>query len=450
MSKTNVLFAITNGMWLIEPRFVESSYGIVARVLQGLPAYEAFESDNDEDLPFKGTFSISADGAIIYGNKYNPFEGAQPNSTAVIGVSGPIMKYDNCGDPGTKSYQSILARAKQNPNISSVVLVIDTPGGTVAGTQEFAQAVKDFTKPIVTFVDGMMASAGYWIGSGASEIIVSNETSEIGSIGTMCSFMDADKMWEEKGVKQHIIFADASKDKWKDYLEAKKGNYDLIKAQLNTINDVFLSHVKENRAGKIDLNKENVVTGKIYLGADSVKYGLADSMGSFEFAVSRAQALANGEIVETPTPPSQKSQTQNNMKKITLAVASFSAIIAMSGVTPEAGKETVDVELTDDLLTKMNDAISAGAKAKTDLATAVESLAAAETKVTETAKELTTLKDDNKVLSAKVSTLENPGATTTVKTGTDNPVADATDWEAIDNLPHNKAIDNNPVFSVNK
>ncbi len=447
MSKTNVLFAITNGMWLIEPRFVESSYGIVARVLQGLPAYEVHENDNDESLPFKGTFSIDKTGAVIYGNKYNPFEGAQPNSTAVIGVSGPIMKYDNCGDPGTKSYQSILARAKQNPNISSVVLVMDTPGGTVAGTQEFAQAVKDFGKPIVTFVDGMMASAGYWIGSGANEIIVSNETAEIGSIGTMCSFMDADKMWEEKGVKQHIIFADASKDKWKDYLEAKKGNYDLIKAQLNTINDVFLSHVKANRAGKIDLNKENVVTGKIYLGAEGVKNGLADSMGSFEFAVSRAQALASGEVEETTPTPTQNLQTQNNMKKITLSVAAFSAIIAMSGVTPEAGKDTVDVELTDDLLTKMNNAIADGAKAKTDLATATESLTTAETKVTETAKELSSAKDDNKVLSAKVSTLENKGASSAVKTGNEI-VPGADEAQAIiDNLPHNKAVDANPVFN---
>lgn len=442
MSKLNILQAITNGIWLIQPEFVHASSGLVQRILNGQDAIKSYHDDSDDDeVKFKSSFCISPLGAISYGNKYNPFEGATPNSTAVIGMSGPIMKYDNCGDPGTKTYSSILEKAKSNPNINSVVLVMDSPGGTVDGTMDLATLVKNFNKPIVAFVDGLMASAAYWIGSGANEIIANNETSTIGSIGTMISFADVQKMWEEKGVKFHYITADASIDKNKDFLDARQGNYKLLKEKLNAINDLFLAGVTENRGSKLDLKKENVLTGKTYLAQDSLANGLIDSINTFEYAVERAQALASG---DTAAPVSdvklitEKPQT-NNMKKITLMASSI-ALIALCGATIESGAESVDVELNDDLISKINASLVAGAKAQSDLS-------ALKTKATTDAKALADLQATLDIAEAKVKSLENPGASAAVKNGTDDlSETDKTNAEVWE-LAHNKAVINDPLFS---
>jgi protease-4 len=441
MSKLNILQAITNGIWLIQPEFVHASAGLVARVLNGEEAIRSYHDDSESEEPeFKGAFTVSPEGAVSYGSKYNPFEGATPNSTAVIGMSGPIMKYDNCGDPGTKTYQSILDKAASNPNINSVVLVIDSPGGTVDGTMDLATKVKEFSKPVVAYVDGLMASAAYWIGSGAQEIIINNETSTLGSIGTMISFADVQGMWEEKGVKFHYITADASVDKNKDFLEARKGNYGLLKEKLNTINDLFIAGVKENRGDKLNLKTHNVLTGKTYLGADAIKVGLADAINTFEYAVERAQALASGESDPPVSQPieSANTQTPNNMKKITL-LATHAAILALCGATIEAGAESVDVELTDDVLNNINAALAAANTAKTDLTAVSEKLKTAETSLADVTAKLD-------VSEAKVRSLETAGASNAQATDDDKlSTADAAQAE-IDALPHNQAVDNNPLF----
>jgi signal peptide peptidase SppA len=441
MSKLNILQAITNGIWLIQPEFVHASSGLVARILNGEEAIRSYHDDNDIEEPeFKGAFTVSPEGAVTYGNKYNPFEGAAPNSTAVIGISGPIMKYDNCGDPGTKTYTSILDKAQSNPNINSVVLVTDSPGGTVDGTMDLATRVKNFPKPVIAYVDGLMASAAYWIGSGAKEIIVNNETSTLGSIGTMISFADVQPMWEKDGVKFHYITADASVDKNKDFLEARKGNYELLKGKLNSINDLFVAGVEENRAGKLDLKKYNVLTGKTYLGAEAVSAGLADAINTFEYAVERAQALANGEVTPPESQPieSAKTKTQNNMKKVTLMVASMAAFIAAAGVTPEAGAESVDVELNDDVLNNINAALAAANTAKTDLTAVSEKLKTAETSASD-------LKSKLDVSEAKVRSLE--ASSTKPKAEGDDKLDTVDESQAIiDNLPHNKQVDENPLF----
>lgn len=439
MSKLNIIQAITNGIWLIQPEFVHASSGLVARILNGEEAIRSYHDDGESEEPeFKGAFSVSPEGAVSYGSKYNPFEGAMPNSTAIIGISGPIMKYDNCGDPGTKTYTSILDKAQANPNINSVVLVIDSPGGTVDGTMDLATKVKNFSKPIVSYVDGLMASAAYWIGSGTKEIIVNNETSTLGSIGTMISFADVQPMWEKEGVKFHYITADASTDKNKDFLEARKGNYGLLKEKLNAINDLFINSVKENRAGKLNLKNYNVLTGKTYLGLEAVSAGLADAINNFEYAVERAQAYAKGTVspVESVVEVSQ-TQTPNNMKKITL-MATHAAILALCGATIEAGKDSVEVELSDDVLNNINAALANAEKSKTDLSAVNEKLTTAEATISDLNSKLSTSE-------AKVRNLENPGASTS-KSEKDDEIEKDDTQSIIDNLPHNKAVDSNPMF----
>lgn len=422
MSKKNILLAITNGMWLIHPEFAHASASLVQRVLSGEKIHSFDEDGNADEVAFKGCFMIAADGAVTYpnaavsyGSRYNPFQDAQPGSTAVIGMSGPIMKYDNCGDPGTKTYSSLLEKAGRHPNIGSVIIVADSPGGTVDGTQDLANQVKNFkqtyNKPILTFVDGLMASAMYWVGSGSDEIIANNETATIGSIGTMLSFADVQPMWEKEGVKFHYITADASSDKNKDYMEARKGNYGLVKEKLNAINEIFLNSVKENRAGKLDLKKENVLTGKTYLAEDALSAGLIDCINTFEYAVSRVQALASGDTSAPESSITLKTETQNTDMKTIAILATHTALLAVCGASVKAGENSVDVELTDELSEKINAGLAASADHKTALDAATEKLTASDKKVSDLEAKVAEQKTALDTSEAKVRSLETAGAT---------------------------------------
>jgi len=216
------------------------------------------------------------------------------NGVFVLPVNGPLMKYENCGAPGTSNMVESLNQAINDPNVEAIVLQIDSPGGSVDGTKVFADAIKASTKPVVAFVDGMMASAALWIGSSASEVIASTAHDMVGSIGTMIQWADFTEAYKQRGIKIHTAYATQSTDKNRMFSNASEsGNYtELITSMLDPVNDSFTSSVQANRAGKIDLNKENVLTGKVYMAKEGIKHGLVDKIGSLDTAIKRAKSLA--------------------------------------------------------------------------------------------------------------------------------------------------------------
>lgn len=412
MKRHNILLEITNGLWLIDESYAKSQFVFIDNILKGKAGI--LDKENAEpqfhSVDYSGAISFSAKGAI-------PFNNAAPQSTAVIFVSGPIMKYDNCGAPGTKTYTSLIQSAASNPNINSIVLVSDTPGGTVAGTEEFANAVDaaNNQKPVVTLVDGLLASAGYWYASGSSEIYISNKTDQVGSIGTMSSFADIQAYYEKMGVKFHEIYADASKDKNADFNQARQGNYDLIKARLNAINDLFISHVVAGRGDK--LNKKETLTGKVFMGQDAIDKGLVDGFKSLEQAVSRAQELAQ----------STNNNNQNHSKSMKIG-AKFTAILTFLS-SAFTGVKADETELTAEHLEKINSELETLATVKADLQTANADKVKLEGEKTKLEGEKTKLEGEkadlvktNGEMDAEIQRLckLNPGATSTFKKKTDD------------------------------
>jgi len=235
----------------------------------------------------------------------------------VLPVNGPLMKYENCGSPGTSNMIESLKQAISDPNIEAIVLQIDSPGGTVDGTKAFADAVKASTKPVVTFVDGMMASAAIWIGSSSTEVVASSPHDMVGSIGTMMQWADFTEAYKQRGVKIHTAYATQSTDKNRMLSKASEsGNYtELITTMLDPVNDAFTSTVMANRNGKIDLAKENVLTGKIYMAKDAIKYGLVDKIGNLDTAIKRAKSLA----------ATKQKQMQTNATAFALTLAAAKA-----------------------------------------------------------------------------------------------------------------------------
>jgi signal peptide peptidase SppA len=412
MSKHNVILEITNGIWMIDESYANSQFLVIDNILKGKAGIL------NKDNAVAKFFSVDTQGVTTQSEKGNkPFNNAQPLSTAVIFVSGPIMKYDNCGAPGTKTYTELVKSARTNPKIGSIVIVEDTPGGTVAGTEEFKNEVflARQEKPVISVVDGLLCSAGYWFASQSTEIYVSNKTDSVGSIGTMMSFADMQAYYEKQGVKFHEVYATQSTDKNRDFNDARKGNYDAIKARLDSINTIFLNDVIAGRGEK--LNQETTLTGKVFMGQDAIDVGLVDGFKSLDEAIARAQELAQSTTNNNQNQP----QTMKLGAKWTSMVAFLSAAFT--------GFKADETDLTEEHLEKINSELATHATVVTELQAAKAEKDSLVAEKATLASEKTTLQTAHDALvasdSAKDAEIQrlcglNPGATSAFKKKTDD------------------------------
>lgn len=259
--------------WYIEPAAAVHYADILSQVLAGSFG-DLFGSADD---PYRVNSSAQADEA---------------GEVLVIPVSSVMMKNDSCFSAGTASMAAAIYAANTSNTISAIVMKMDTPGGSVDGTEALAGAVQNSKKPVVAWAE-QMCSAGYWVGSAAREIVLAGETACVGSIGTMSKLTDSRGSQEARGIKEKLVFASRSTDKNKSFIEALDGKPDaLITEYLDPMNNVFLGSVEKNRTGKIDLKKEDVLTGKTYFGSNAIAVGLADKIAPFSYAVKRSLQMA--------------------------------------------------------------------------------------------------------------------------------------------------------------
>lgn len=118
----------------------------------------------------------------------NTYQVEMREGVAILPVTGPVMRYANLfskvsGATSIDVLATDFNEALANPEVQGIVLHIDSPGGTVAGVNEFAQMLYNARgqKPIIAYVSGMGASAAYWIAS-ACDAIVLDATASVGSI----------------------------------------------------------------------------------------------------------------------------------------------------------------------------------------------------------------------------------------------------------------------------
>jgi len=127
---------------------------------------------------------------------------------AAITLAGTLMKSaSSFGGTSTVQARKEINAAKRDPNVHGILLAIDSPGGTVAGTAELGDAIKDATrsKPVYSYVDGLAASAAYWAASQTDMIFAGNRMTQTGSIGTYLPAYDFSKALEAEGVKAKLF-----------------------------------------------------------------------------------------------------------------------------------------------------------------------------------------------------------------------------------------------------
>jgi len=170
-----------------------------------------------------------------------------------------------------------LQMVLDNPDVESIVLDIDSPGGTVTGINEAADFIKaaSETKPITAYIGGVGASAAYWLASAASEIVL-DATSRVGSIGVVVAYPNP--KGDDDGYIE--IVNTASPNKRPD-VSTEKGKK-VITAELDDLAEVFIDTVAKNRNVSTSTVINDFGHGGVLVGQKAVNAGMADRLGSFE------------------------------------------------------------------------------------------------------------------------------------------------------------------------
>lgn len=227
------------------------------------------------------------------------------NSTSqyinVLSIKTPLFKYDQmCGPSGTRSMTRILKEWEANENVVGVILDIDCPGGQVSGLAEFADFLHNYSKPIVAYTDGLMASAAYYVAAACDHIVANPNADLIGSIGTMLTYVNLDGIIEAEGGVIKDIYATGSTRKNEEHRAMKQGSDALlIKNILDPARDKFVADVNLYRPG-IDAS---VFEGAVYAPADALALNLVNELGTLQTAFDKVIALSNA---------SKPKQTLNN------------------------------------------------------------------------------------------------------------------------------------------
>lgn len=283
--------AVCRGKWFISFREAEANLLLVQRLLSR-DASLADGKPLSESQPVP--VMLEHEGRLM--KRGNSFADAPEGSTAVIPLRGTMLKYGTMCSYGTTEIASVIREAAASKNISSIVLDIDSGGGSVDAIAPLADAIRQAQqkRKAVVASCSLCASAAYYVASYCNEIRADNDIdAEFGSIGVMMSFADYAKYYENEGIKVHTIYSNLSDYKNAPFEAAKKGEYAKIRdEELDPLARDFQENVKRNRGARLKADTEGVLRGRMFYARDAVGTGLADAVGTLAQAAERSRELS--------------------------------------------------------------------------------------------------------------------------------------------------------------
>ena len=283
---SKILKSILNGVWCINSDFAGAYIPVLNRIFAG-------GTYTPEEIAVFEAEKLTAQNYTTTTKKETE-ENTEIFTVGIIPITGVITRHGGWCSYGCDEWAEMVSDYAENVEINAIILEIDSGGGEALGGANLHRAILEAKtkKPVLVFVSGpgaLCASAAYDIASHANEIYTAHKFDKIGSIGTYLSFADLQPMYEKQGVNFHEIYATESTEKNKPFREAKKGNYELLQAEIDEINSDFTERIQANRP-QIE-NDNKVFNGKLYTAAEAEKIGLIDGIKNRSEVLERASEL---------------------------------------------------------------------------------------------------------------------------------------------------------------
>ena len=189
-----------------------------------------------------------------------------------------------------------LEKAAKDDDVKAVVLRINSPGGTVTGSDTMYELVTRFRqktgKPVVASCQEVAASGGYYIAC-AADAIVAQPTSVVGSIGVIFNSVRVDGLMSKIGLKNETIKSGPMKDMGSPFHPLSDGERKLMQQMVDEYYSRFTTVVRASRKPTDEESFATSTDGRVMSGASALKVGLVDQLGLLEDAIQLARTKAN-------------------------------------------------------------------------------------------------------------------------------------------------------------
>lgn len=249
---SHIISKVYGKPWIIQPSIHNSITTQLNNILSGKTALPDFET------------TINTNEEVIIHPKL-----------AIIEVDGVIGKHLDmletmCGGVDIDDIAAQLIAARDNEEIKVVVLMFNTPGGTVTGIPELAQLIDEVSqvKTVIGYTDTLCASAGMWLASQCTEFFAS-PSSEVGSIGVYCMYLDESQALALAGIKVNVISAGKYKITGASFQPLTEDERTMLQNDVDETYNEFKAAV----TSKLKVKNEDM-QGQVFSGVTSYNKGL--------------------------------------------------------------------------------------------------------------------------------------------------------------------------------
>ena len=234
------------------------------------------------------------DGQVV--EKYHSLSEFAVDKVAIVSVTGAIM-----GGDGFARAQ--IDHVKDDPTVKAIVLRVDSPGGTVSGSDEIHHHLKELVQdrelPVVVSMGGLAASGGYYVAmanGGGDDVIFAEPATLTGSIGVIIPHFDLSEALGRIDIRDDSIASGPLKEMLS---LTKQRSPELAEKERKVLQSLvdgmfvrFKEIVKAGRPKLDDAAVDAVATGQIFTAEQASEAGLVDRIGFLEDAIERAVELA--------------------------------------------------------------------------------------------------------------------------------------------------------------
>ena len=218
-------------------------------------------------------------------------------SVGVLVINGPISYNYSSTSFYSQTIDQVIKNLEQlrsNSAIKSLVVRINSPGGTVGASQELYEAILSFKSqnkiPVTVSVADVCASGGYWVAL-AGDTIFANSGSLVGSIGVIMQGFDFTDVPDKYGINTRTYKSGKYKDLLSSWRDPTVAENQLIQGLIDDVHAQFKSYVQQRR--NLSSKQVNALAmGQVFSGRQALNNGLIDAIGSFETAVKHSKEIA--------------------------------------------------------------------------------------------------------------------------------------------------------------
>ena len=270
------LLDIVNGAWALEAQSLIEIQGIYKTHLRG------------DKIDIAGVEARLGRPLANEQKKYTLREGG----VGVLAIEGVLAPKANLfteisGGASTQMLGTQIQGMLNDNAVKSIILAIDSPGGSVFGTPELADVVRSAAKikPVVAVSDASMCSGAYWIGSACNAVYITSPMVNVGSIGvvqrrTYQPTTDGGPVVEEITAGKYKRVGSPDKP-------LNKEDRAYVEGQLDHMYGVFVSAVAANRGASVEQVLDHMADGRVFIGQQAIDRGLVDGFSTVDAMVEQ-------------------------------------------------------------------------------------------------------------------------------------------------------------------